>query len=57
MELRLRLAEHAMRSMFASEGWTLSGQLDGLDEHDPELIYYIDATRPYGPVRRAKQAR
>jgi GNAT superfamily N-acetyltransferase len=32
----------AMRSVFASSGWTLSGQLSGLDEDDPEIVYFID---------------
>ena len=32
----------AMRSMFASAGWMLSGQLNGLDEGDPEVVYFID---------------
>lgn len=31
----------AMHSLLASEGWILSGVLDGLDERDPELVYYI----------------
>jgi ribosomal protein S18 acetylase RimI-like enzyme len=29
-----------MRSLLQSEGWSFSGQLDGLDEGDPELVYY-----------------
>lgn len=32
----------AMRSLFASAGWTLSGRLDGLDDGDPELVYFVD---------------
>ena len=28
--------------MFMAEGWTLSGQLHGLDEDDPEFVYFID---------------
>ena len=32
----------AMRSVFEAGGWTLSGRLDGLDEGDPELVYFID---------------
>jgi hypothetical protein len=31
-----------MQSVFEAGGWTLSGQLDGLDEQDPELVYFID---------------
>ena len=29
-----------MRSLLQSEGWSLSGTLEGLDEGDPELVYY-----------------
>ena len=29
-----------MRSLLRSEGWSFSGTLDGLDEGDPELVYY-----------------
>lgn len=32
----------AMQSLFAAEGWALSGQLLGLDEGDPEVVYFID---------------
>ncbi len=32
----------AMRSLFAADGWTLSGRLDGLDDGDPEIVYFID---------------
>ncbi len=32
----------AMRSLFTAEGWTLSGRLDGLDQGDPEVVYFID---------------
>ena len=31
-----------MRSLFTAEGWTHSGRLDGLDQNDPELVYFID---------------
>jgi len=30
----------AMRALFDREGWTLSGVLDGIDEGDPERVYY-----------------
>ncbi|HUJ06992.1 MAG TPA: GNAT family N-acetyltransferase [Streptosporangiaceae bacterium] len=33
-----------MRSLLAADGWTFSGELDGLDEADPELVFY--ARRP-----------
>jgi GNAT superfamily N-acetyltransferase len=31
----------AMRALLESEGWSLSGKLDGLDDGDPELVYYL----------------
>jgi len=31
-----------MRALLASEGWVLSGSLDGLDEGDPELVFFAD---------------
>jgi GNAT superfamily N-acetyltransferase len=30
-----------MQGLLASLGWQLSGELDGLDEGDPELVYYL----------------
>jgi hypothetical protein len=30
----------AMRSLLEAEGWSFSGQLDGLDEGDPELVFF-----------------
>lgn len=30
-----------MQSLLESEGWSLSGKLDGLDDDDPELVYYL----------------
>jgi ribosomal protein S18 acetylase RimI-like enzyme len=35
----------AMQALLASEEWWPSGELDGLDEGDPELVYYRDRTR------------
>ncbi len=32
-----------MRSLLEAERWSYSGTLDGLDEGDPELVYFIDA--------------
>ncbi len=29
-----------MLALLRSEGWSWSGELDGLDEGDPELVYY-----------------
>jgi ribosomal protein S18 acetylase RimI-like enzyme len=33
----------AMRALFEREGWTLSGVLTGIDEGDPELVFYRTA--------------
>jgi N-acetylglutamate synthase-like GNAT family acetyltransferase len=30
----------AMRKLFAREGWTFSGALTGIDEGDPELVFW-----------------
>lgn len=29
-----------MQALLQSEGWNVSGKLDGLDDDDPELVYY-----------------
>lgn len=29
-----------MRALLGAEGWSFSGELDGLDEGDPELVFY-----------------
>ncbi len=29
-----------MRSLLQAEGWSFSGELAGLDEGDPELVFY-----------------
>lgn len=29
-----------MRALLQTEGWSFSGELDGLDEGDPELLFY-----------------
>jgi ribosomal protein S18 acetylase RimI-like enzyme len=34
-----------MRSLLQAEGWSFSGELDGLDEGDPELVFYSSARR------------
>jgi len=31
-----------MRALLDREGWSLSGELRGLDEGDPEIVYFID---------------
>ena len=31
-----------MRELLESNGWSLSGSLDGLDDGDPERIYFFD---------------
>ena len=30
-----------MQALLKSEGWRLSGKLDGLDKGDPELVYFL----------------
>jgi predicted N-acetyltransferase YhbS len=30
-----------MQALLASKGWECSGKLDGLDEGDPELVYFL----------------
>jgi len=34
-----------MRSLLRAEGWSFSGELDGLDEGDPELVFYTASGR------------
>ena len=36
-----------MRALLAAEHWSFSGELDGLDEGDPELVFYTN--RPPRP--------
>ena len=36
-----------MRTLLEQDGWTLSGELLGLDANDPEIVYFAD--RPYKP--------
>jgi GNAT superfamily N-acetyltransferase len=33
----------AMRALLAKEGWHMSGHLEGIDEGDPEMVYFMDA--------------
>jgi GNAT superfamily N-acetyltransferase len=33
-------SNHAMQALLAGDGWTLSGELGGLDEGDPEVVYF-----------------
>jgi ribosomal protein S18 acetylase RimI-like enzyme len=33
----------AMSELLQKAGWTFSGELDGIDEGDPELVFYRDA--------------
>jgi GNAT superfamily N-acetyltransferase len=35
----------AMQDLLASEGWSFSGELFGLDDGDPERVYYLDRPR------------
>jgi ribosomal protein S18 acetylase RimI-like enzyme len=34
------VSNQPMRSLLEAEGWSFSGVLDGLDEGDPELVFY-----------------
>jgi ribosomal protein S18 acetylase RimI-like enzyme len=34
-----------MRSLLQAEGWSFSGELGGLDEGDPELVFYTTSGR------------
>lgn len=38
-----------MRALLQAEGWSFSGELDGLDERDPELVFYSASGRPARP--------
>ena len=33
----------AMRALLAEAGWQFSGHLEGIDEGDPELVFFADA--------------
>jgi GNAT superfamily N-acetyltransferase len=44
-----------MRSLLQAEGWSFSGELDGLDEGDPELVFYNTAGQPGEPRAPRKQ--
>ena len=37
-------SNHPMRSLLEAEDWSFSGQLDGLDEDDPKLVFYKTRT-------------
>jgi ribosomal protein S18 acetylase RimI-like enzyme len=41
-------SNHPMRSLLEAEDWSFSGELDGLDDDDPELVFY--KTRPEKPA-------
>jgi hypothetical protein len=32
-----------MRALFERDGWTLSGVLTGIDEEDPELVFWCES--------------
>jgi ribosomal protein S18 acetylase RimI-like enzyme len=38
-----------MRSLLRSEGWSFSGELHGLDEGDPELVFYSSSGQASEP--------
>jgi ribosomal protein S18 acetylase RimI-like enzyme len=37
-----------MRALLDRDGWSASGELHGLDESDPELVYFIDRSSARG---------
>jgi ribosomal protein S18 acetylase RimI-like enzyme len=39
-------SNHAMRELLRQDGWIVSGTLDGLDEGDPEVVYYLPGGDP-----------
>jgi ribosomal protein S18 acetylase RimI-like enzyme len=39
----------AMQSLLESEGWSFSGKLDGLDEGDPELVFFTTGRAGHRP--------
>ncbi len=43
-------SNRSMRALLAAEDWSFSGELVGLDEGDPELVFYRD--RPATPGHR-----
>jgi hypothetical protein len=34
-----------MIDLLEKAGWQFSGELTGIDEDDPELVYYLDSLR------------
>ena len=36
-----------MRALLASEGWRVSGTLDGLDPGDPEVVYFLPPSHAF----------
>jgi len=38
------LSNSTMRALLAKAGWTSAGMVDGLDDGDPEIFYFIDRT-------------
>ena len=44
-----------MRSLLRAEGWSFSGELDGLDEGDPELVFYNNPGQVSEPPEMRKR--
>ena len=36
------ISNSPMRALLAREGWSVSGELLGLDDDDPEIVYFVD---------------
>jgi GNAT superfamily N-acetyltransferase len=45
-----------MRSLLQAEGWSFSGELNGLDEGDPELVFYSSSGQAGEPRATPEQA-
>jgi ribosomal protein S18 acetylase RimI-like enzyme len=45
-----------MRSLLQAEGWSFSGELNGLDEGDPELVFYSSSGQSGEPRAMPEQA-
>jgi GNAT superfamily N-acetyltransferase len=44
-----------MRTLLLAEGWSFSGELDGLDEGDPELVFYTNPGQVSEPQEMRKR--
>ncbi len=47
----------AMRQLLARDSWSFSGTLTGLDEGDPELVFWSEVKKRPKPIDDSKEAR